>query len=92
MQPQHDLIVIGGSAGSLPALQTLLGNLPPELPVAILVVVHSSPDNPGGLVDILNRRSVYRVSYARDREKTRTGMCMWHPRISISRLSTAVCR
>jgi two-component system chemotaxis response regulator CheB len=69
MQPQHDLIVIGGSAGSLPALQTILSNLPPELPMAILVVVHSSPGHPGRLVDILNRRSAYRVSYARDREE-----------------------
>jgi len=73
MQPQHDLMVIGGSAGSLPALQTLLGNLAPELPVAILVVVHSSPDNPGGLVDVLNRRSAYIASYARDREKISYG-------------------
>jgi len=34
--------------------------------LTVLVVVHSSPDNPGGLADVLNRHSTYPVSYARD--------------------------
>ena len=34
--------------------------------MAVLVVVHSSPDNPGGLAAVLNRGSTYPVTYARD--------------------------
>jgi len=66
MRPRPDLVVVGASAGGLPALQTLLGELPGELPMTVLVVVHSSPENPGGLADVLNRGSTYPVSYARD--------------------------
>ena len=66
MRPHRDLVVIGASAGGLPALRTVLGDLPAELPMAVLVVVHSSPDNPGGLAEVLNRHSTYPVSYARD--------------------------
>ncbi len=36
----HDLIVIGGSAGSLEPLQSLLADLPADLPAAILIVIH----------------------------------------------------
>src|SRR5262245_10303543 len=73
MRPHRDLVVVGASAGGLPALLTLLGDLPGELPMAVLVVVHSSPENPGGLVDVLNRRSTYPASYARDGEEIRYG-------------------
>jgi two-component system chemotaxis response regulator CheB len=73
MMPRRDLVVVGASAGGLPALQTLLGELPPELPLAVLVVVHTSPAGPGGLADVLNRSSTYPVSYARDGLEIRYG-------------------
>src|SRR5262245_30272851 len=66
MTPRRDLVVVGASAGGLPALQTVLADLPPDLSLAMLVVVHSSPSNPGRLADVLNRRSKYPVRYARD--------------------------
>jgi two-component system, chemotaxis family, protein-glutamate methylesterase/glutaminase len=64
--PYRDLVVVGASAGGLPALRTILGDLPAELPMAVLAVVHSSPDNPGGLAEVLNRHSTYPVTYAQD--------------------------
>jgi two-component system chemotaxis response regulator CheB len=73
MRAHRDLVVIGASAGGLPALQTILGDLPAELPMAVLVVVHSSPDNPGGLAEVLNRHSTYPVTYARDRAEISYG-------------------
>ena len=73
MKPRRDLVVVGASAGGLPALQTLLRELPGELPMAMLVVVHSSPESPGGLADVLNRGSTYPVSYARDGLEIRYG-------------------
>src|SRR5262245_19915618 len=66
MSPHRDLVVVGASAGGLPALRTILGDLPAELPMAVLIVVHSSPDHPGGLAEVLNRGSTYPVTYARD--------------------------
>src|SRR5437660_1385585 len=36
----RDIIVIGGSAGATAPLKTILTNLPPDLPAAVLVVLH----------------------------------------------------
>ena len=36
----HDIIVIGGSGGSLEALRTLVRDLPPDLAASVFVVVH----------------------------------------------------
>jgi chemotaxis response regulator CheB len=35
----HDVVVIGGSAGSIEPLRTLLGALPSSLPAAVFVFV-----------------------------------------------------
>ncbi|MDO7884893.1 chemotaxis protein CheB [Hymenobacter sp. CA2-7] len=44
--PPH-LIVIGTSAGGMPALTRLVAQLPATLPAAVLVVQHLSPDSTG---------------------------------------------
>jgi len=44
LSPSH-VIVIGTSAGGLPALERLLAQLPAELPAAVLVVQHLSPES-----------------------------------------------
>src|SRR4051812_13399529 len=41
-----DIIVIGGSAGSLDPLKEILSTLPATLQAAVFVVVHMSPDVP----------------------------------------------
>ena len=48
-----DLIVIGGSAGSLPVLQQILRNLPADVPAAVLVVLHQAQSHPGKLPELL---------------------------------------
>src|SRR5262245_3457605 len=58
------LIVIGASSGGIDALRTLLAALPPDLPAAICVVLHMSPDSPGILPTILNRVSPLPVTNA----------------------------
>jgi two-component system chemotaxis response regulator CheB len=57
--PTRDVIVIGGSAGALEALRTLLPNLPADLPAAILLVLHIGRDS--RLAEILARRSALPV-------------------------------
>jgi two-component system chemotaxis response regulator CheB len=46
--PNHDLVVIGGSAGSIEPLKIILSMLPSDLAAAILIVVHV-PSNSTGI-------------------------------------------
>jgi two-component system chemotaxis response regulator CheB len=50
----HDIIVIGASAGGVEALLQLAAQLPYDLPAAVFVVQHTSPDGPGRLAALLN--------------------------------------
>lgn len=47
--PASSLIVLGGSAGAMPALLNLVDQLPPELPAAVLVVLHFAAEMDGRL-------------------------------------------
>ena len=62
------VVVVGGSAGALGALRTILSTLPAGLDAAVLVALHTSPDGPGQTADILQRATALRVAYARDLE------------------------
>jgi len=50
-----DIVVIGASAGGLIAVRTVVDALPRNLPAAIFIVVHTSPEGPGLLAQILDR-------------------------------------
>lgn len=60
----RDIVVIGGSAGSLQVLQTVLSALPWDFPAAVFIVLHTTEDSPGLLPEILNRHSKLPVMYA----------------------------
>ena len=62
--PGRDLVVVGGSAGSLGPLITVMNGLPPRFSACVLVVVHGSADSPGNLARILERESQLPVSVA----------------------------
>lgn len=62
----YDLIVIGGSAGAVEALTTLVAGLPPDLPAAVCVVVHQAPYAPTRLPEILARSGPLPAVAARD--------------------------
>lgn len=49
------LIVIGASAGGVDAVQVIARGLPVDLPAAVLIVIHTSPNGPYQLPDILSR-------------------------------------
>jgi chemotaxis response regulator CheB len=61
-------VVIGGSAGSIPVLEQILGGLPAELPVAVLVVVHQAQTSPGMLPQMLSRAGRLPAQHAQDGE------------------------
>jgi two-component system chemotaxis response regulator CheB len=59
-----DLVVIGGSAGALPALGELVRELPGDLPAALCVVLHTSAGSPGLLPKIVGRHTKLTCIYA----------------------------
>jgi two-component system, chemotaxis family, protein-glutamate methylesterase/glutaminase len=63
---RKDIIVAGGSAGAVEALRVLVEGLPGDLDAAVLAVIHVPPHSPGHLVEILQRRTGLRVSWAQD--------------------------
>jgi two-component system chemotaxis response regulator CheB len=67
------MIVIGGSAGGLEALVRIVKDLPPDLPAAVFVVIHCSPDHPSFLPEVLSRNGQLPAAYAVDGEDVGPG-------------------
>lgn len=65
------MVVIGGSAGSVAALKTILRALPRDFPAAMLVVIHVSPDSPTIFDEQLAQPGGLPVSYPSDGEPVR---------------------
>jgi two-component system chemotaxis response regulator CheB len=70
---KRDVVVIGGSAGSVGALQAFVGGLPADLGAAVLVVVHRPPDTPSALARILDRSGPLPARSAEHGEPLKTG-------------------
>lgn len=69
----RDIVVIGGSAGALqPAIQIVRG-LPSTLPTALFLALHTSPETPGTLPQLLVDGSAMSAAYAVDGEPVRYG-------------------
>ena len=67
------LIAMGASTGGPPALQTILGQLPADLSVPIVVTQHMSPGFIGGLARWLDETTPLRVKVADVGEPLRPG-------------------
>jgi two-component system, chemotaxis family, protein-glutamate methylesterase/glutaminase len=71
--PIKNIIVIGASAGGISAVRTLLSTLPKDIPAAIFVVVHTSPEGPGMLATVLGRATTLTVVHPKDGDTIRAG-------------------
>jgi two-component system chemotaxis response regulator CheB len=71
--PSRNIVVVGTSAGGLEALRFLAAQLPPAFPAPVCVVMHSSPDGPGVLHEILSRAGGLEAISPRDGESLRPG-------------------
>ena len=60
------VIALVGSAGGLAAVTTVLEGLPPDLPAAVLILLHQAPDQVSRLAAILDRRCSLTVIPATD--------------------------
>jgi two-component system chemotaxis response regulator CheB len=70
----HDIIVIGASAGGVEALLKLAAQLPDDLPAAVFVVQHTAPDGPGRLADLLDRAGPIEARLAQNGEAIQRGV------------------
>jgi two-component system chemotaxis response regulator CheB len=70
---QFKAVVIGVSTGGVSALKLLLGALPADFPVPVLVATHITPDSDDGLAVLLDTLCAIRVKEADEQETVRSG-------------------
>lgn len=68
---QRDIVVIGGSAGSIEALKIVLSSMRPDVPASIFIVVHVFSESPGILAELLAQSSSVPIKSAVDGESIR---------------------
>src|SRR4051812_23186425 len=66
-------VIIGCSAGGLPALERILPLLPKAFPAPVVVVQHQAPRRPSQLAEILERHCVLPVKEADEKEAALPG-------------------
>ena len=66
------LIVIGASAGGIPALVRLFRDLPERWSAAVAVALHLAPNSSGNLASVLGRGAALPVAFATDGEQIRS--------------------
>jgi two-component system, chemotaxis family, protein-glutamate methylesterase/glutaminase len=71
--PDHDIVVVGASAGGVEALVDLARSVPPDLPAAVFVVLHLPPTGSSALPDILSRHGPLPAAHVKDGEPIEPG-------------------
>jgi len=69
----RNIVVVGTSTGGVEALRALVGGLPADFPGSVFVVMHTAPDSPGVLGQILDRAGPLAAAHASNRERIRPG-------------------
>ena len=73
MSGKFDVVVIGGSAGSLAVVLDLLPHFKSGSEISIIIIFHRKGDD-GTLIDILSHRSHFEVKEVEDKENIRAGV------------------
>lgn len=78
MERPQRLIVIGASAGGMPALAALTAQLPRSLPAAVLVVQHLAPASDGQqLADRMARHTGLTAGWPSTATRCGPATCTW---------------
>ena len=72
-EQQFKAVVVGASTGGVSALKTLLGSLPVDFPVPVLIVTHIAPFSDDGLAVLLDTQCAIRVKEADEQENIVAG-------------------
>lgn len=72
-RPVPQIIALGASAGGLDAFTRLLGALPEDLPVPVVMVQHLDPRHTSHLTEILARHTALRVTAAEEGARLEPG-------------------
>lgn len=78
-QRPFDAVVIGGSAGSVEALTSILPGLQPDCGIAVFVVIHLPRERPSLLVSIFAPKCRLQVVEAQDKEPVELGNIYFAP-------------
>lgn len=70
---KRDIVVVGGSAGSIEVVAELVRELPSDFPAAVLIAIHFPGSVVSALPQILTRAGVLPATHAHDAEPTRPG-------------------
>lgn len=76
---RYDAIVIGASAGGVAALRAVLGSLPADLPVPVLIVLHLPRDRPSTVSEVLGGGCALPVREAVDKQPLLPGTVTFAP-------------
>ncbi|MDG2525164.1 chemotaxis protein CheB [Stenotrophomonas sp. HITSZ_GD] len=76
---RFDAIVIGASAGGVAALRAVLGALPADLPVPVLIVIHLPRDRPSSISEVLDGDCALPVREAIDKQPLLPGTVTFAP-------------
>ena len=74
-----DLVVIGGSAGAIDVLRSILSRLPEDFGAAVAVVIHIPPDGPSLLPEVLAAPGLPPMKVAEDKEPIAPGTIYFAP-------------
>src|SRR6476620_6117495 len=69
----NQIVVIGESSGGLDALQTVARGLSHDFPAPICAVIHTSPDSPGVIHEIIGRATDMVTVVLRDAQNLEPG-------------------
>src|SRR5690348_12409054 len=71
--PYKDIVVIGGSAGGIEPIRTILAGLSADYRGSIFIVVHTAPDAPGVLDLIFGKAGPLEAIVAKNQERIKPG-------------------
>lgn len=77
--PRSDIVILGASAGGLDVLRTITRGLPADLPAAVFIVIHLSPDQSSSMAEILAKNSDLDIRAAHDGDRVQYGTALVAP-------------